>query len=44
MKPAEFSKHWNQQSTSYTSPVSVDQIQVQRPIQVVNTGQTPDHT
>ena len=45
MKPAEFTQHSNQQATSYHSPQSlVDQIQVQKPIQVVVTDQMPDHT
>ena len=45
MKPAEFSQYWNQQATSYTSPQClVDQIQVQKSIQVVATDQMPDHT
>ena len=45
MKPAEFSQLWNQQSTSYPSPQClIDQIQVQKPIQVVVTDQMPDHT
>ena len=36
MKPAEFSQLWNQQATSYPSlQCLVDQIQVQKPIQVV---------
>ena len=44
MKPAEFSQRWNQQATSYPSPQClVDQIQVQKPIQVVATDQMPDH-
>ena len=41
----EFFQHWNQQATSYPSPQClVDQIQVQKPILVVTTDQTPDHT
>ena len=45
MKPAEFSEHWNQQATSYPSPQHlIDQIQVQKPIEVVATDQMPDHT
>ena len=44
-KPAEFSQHWNQQATSYPSPLYVvDQIQVQKPIQNVATDQTLDLT
>ena len=45
MKPGEFSQHWNQQATTYPSAQClVDQIQVQKPIQVVTTDQMPDHT
>ena len=45
MKPAEFSQYWNQQATTYPSAQClVDQIQVQKPIQVVTTDQMPDHT
>ena len=46
MKPAEFSKYWNQQATSYPSlSCLADQIQVQKQtIQVVATDQMPDHT
>ena len=41
----EFSQHWNQQATSYLSPLClVDQIQVQKHTAVVATNQTPDHT
>ena len=40
MKPAEFSQHWNQQATSYpSSQCLIDQIQVQKPIQIVATDQ-----
>ena len=45
MKPAEFSEHWTQQATSYLSPqCPIDQIQAQKPIEVVATDQMPDHT
>ena len=45
MKPAAFSQHWNQQATFYPSPQHlVDQILVQKPIQVVAIDQMPDHT
>ena len=45
MKPAEFSQHWNQQAASYPSPYClVEQIQVQKPIQVVATYQMPGHS
>ena len=45
MKPAEFSLHWNQQATFYpSSQYLIDQIQVQKPIQVVTTDQMPDHS
>ena len=44
MKPAEFSQHCNQQAISYPSlQCLIDQIQVQKPIQVVATDQMPDH-
>ena len=40
MKPVAFSQHWNQQATTYPSPqYLVDQIQVQKPIQVIATDQ-----
>ena len=45
MKPAKFSQYWNQQATSY--PILqclVDQIHVQKPIQVVATAQIPDYS
>ena len=45
MKPAEFSQHWNQQATSYPSPwCLLDQIQGQKPIQIVATDEMRDHT
>ena len=45
MKPAEFFQYWNQQATFYPSPQwLLDQIQVQKPIQVVATDQMHDHT
>ena len=45
MKPVEFSLHLNQQATSYPSPhCLVNQIQVQKPIQVVCTNQMSNHT
>ena len=45
MKPAEFSQHGNEQATSYPSPpYLVDQIQVQKPTQVIATDQMPNYT
>ena len=45
MKPVEFSQPLNQQASFCPSPQClVDQIQVQKPIQVVATDQIPVHT
>ena len=45
MKPAEFSQYWNQQPISYPSAQClVDQIQIQKPIQVIAADQMLDHT
>ena len=44
MKLNEFFQYWNQQATSCPSQQSlVDQIQVQKPVLVIVTGQMPDH-
>ena len=45
MKPVEFSEQWNQLATSSANPQClIDQIQVQKPIQVIATDQMPDRT